>query len=479
MRFFYLLLCLFISLNFANASAENLEDVYKLAIKNDQTFLNATATRQASAEALPQAMSVLFPQISAVGNTAINRVTNSNTTSYNGFYKYNTNGYTVNLAMPLLNFNNWYNVGQAKNQVKQADATYADAAQTLILNTANAYFAVLSAEDTLRITQAKKAYLAKQLAQTKARYEVGVDAKTAVYNAQSSYDSAAATEISNKNSLYSAYLQLQVMTNKPIDSLARLTDNLPLMPPTPTRLDAWREAADTRNFALLATRFGADAARDNVKALNANHLPSLSTVDSYQYAVTGASVNTSNLRSVTKTATGGLQLNVPLFAGGQVLSQVRQAQAQYVAATATMELQHRQVDSNIVQTFNSVLAGISQINADRAAIVSANSALQSNEASYQAGTMTIVDVLNAVQNLYAAMQTFATDQYTYLTNTLTLKQLAGNLTNLDVAAINQWLTNGNTIPQHVIAQQVAPTPAMPAPQPAPNNKTTTAVPTKK
>ncbi len=438
----------------SNLFAEDLEQIYQLAIKNDQTFQNATALRQDTSEALPQALSVLFPLINGTATTAMNRVTTTNSTSTNGLAKYNTHGYTLNLSMPIINFNDWYLVGQAKAQAKQADADYATAAQSLIIRTAQAYFNVLKAEDTLRIDQAKKKLLATQLAQSTARYQVGVDPMTTVYNARAAYDGAVAAEINDKNGLYTAYLNLQVITGKPINQLTRLIDNLPLQPPVPTDLNAWQKAAETRNFSLLSLRFAADAARQFIHANQANQLPNLSTVNSYEFQQTSSNPNTVGLETQRTTITG-LQLSVPIFQGGEVLSQTRQAQARYVEAMTNLELQRRQTLANTFQTYNSVLSGISQIEADRATIKSNNEALESNQASYQAGTMTIVDVLTAINNLYSALQTFSADQYTYLENTLTLKQLAGNLSNLDIAAINQWLTNGNTISESEIKQALS------------------------
>jgi outer membrane protein len=355
--------------------------------------------------------------------------------------------------MPLINFNNWYGVSQAKSSVKAADATYADAAQSLILRTAQAYFNVLQAEQNLYFARSQKELLAKQLAQSKARYEVGVDALTSVYNVQAQYDAAVATQIANANALFTAYQNLNVITGKPIDHLSRLIDDLPLLTPNPNNISAWEKAAEDRNFSLLSLRYTAASQQAAIKIAQAGHLPSLSTVDSYEYGQTSVSGFNPGQQSTTTTSSVGLQVNVPLFSGGQVLSQTRQAQAQYVGAQTSLELQHRTVIAQVYQTYTSILAGISKIQADRASIQSANSALASNQASYQAGTMTIVDVLTAVSNLYNAQQTLVADEYNYLINTLTLKQLAGNLTNLDVTAINKWLTNGTTTSVAMVSQQ--------------------------
>lgn len=430
------------------AFAENLQDIYQLAIKNDQLFQNATATRQAAAEALPQAMAVLFPNISANASTVMNRTWSMANVNPNfgtgGLVKNNTNGYQLTLSMPIINFNQWYQVSEAKSQVKAADATYADAAQNLIIRTATAYFNVLSAEDLLENNRAQKELLAKQLKQANARFDIGVDAKTSVYNVQAQYDAAVAQEIASESALYAAYQDLQVITKKPVNHLSRLIDHLPLWQPTPNNMDAWQKAAEQHNFSILALRYAAEAARSAISASNANHLPVLSTNN--QYTRTADSQNASEPNGLRETSSSiGLSVTLPLFEGGQVLSQTRQAQDLYVQALTKMEQQHRQVSSQTLQTYSNILSGIVKIKADQAAIQSANSALTSNQAAYQAGTMTIIDVLSAIQNLYQAKRNYSADEYSYLLNTLTLKQLAGNLTNFDITSLNKYLKNGYTI----------------------------------
>jgi len=445
-------LCLLIH----SAWAENLEEVYQLAVSNDQLFQNATATRQAAAEALPQAFAVLFPNLGATANTSMNRSWTPSDVNPNftepGLVTNNSKGYQLTLTMPLIDFNQWYQVSEARSQVKAADATYADAAQSLILRTATAYFSVLSAQDMLENNQAQKDLLGKQLKQSKARFDIGVDAMTSVYNVQAQYDAAVAQEVASKSALYAAYQNLQVITKKPVEQLSRLIDKLPLWEPTPNNVDDWKQAAEQHNFSIISLREAADAARAAISASNANHLPVLSTNN--QFTRVSDSNNIAEPDGFVQTSRSlGLVVTVPLFEGGQVMSQTRQAQDQYVQALTTMEQQHRQVLSQTLQTYSNISAGIIKIQADQATIRSANSAVESNQLAYQAGTMTIVDVLVAIHNLYQAKQNYLSDEYNYLLNTLTLKQLAGTLTNVDIVALNKYLKKGHTIPLAELGHQ--------------------------
>jgi outer membrane protein len=105
-----------------------------------------------------------------------------------------------------------------------------------------------------------------------------------------------------------------------------------------------------------------------------------------------------------------------------------------------MEITHRQTIFNTEQSFNNVTAGISKVSADRIAVISAKSALESIQAGYRVGTKTILDVLLAEQTLYQTQATLSTDQYDYVLDTLALKQAAGSLNATDVITVNNlWL----------------------------------------
>lgn len=451
MRFFWLGFIASIAF-FSNAFAEDLAEVYQLAVANDQLFQNATATRQATAENLPQAIAALLPNINGIISSQMNRTwtTNANPNfATNGLVKYNSRGYELNLSMPIIDFNQWYQVSAAKAAVKAADANYAAAAQDLIIRTVTAYFNVLEAEDNLDNAHAQATLLSRQFTEAKARFSVGVDAITSVYNVQANYATAVAQEIAAKNNLYAAYQNLQVITKDPINRLSKLKNNLPLIKPTPDNFLAWQKSAESHNFSLLALRYQAAAARTTISANRANHLPVLSTVNSYSYSHESPNdAEPSGLQQ--KDSTLGLQLSVPLFSGGAVNSQTRQAQDLYVEALTNLEQQHRQITAQVFQNYSAIIAGISKIKADEAAVLAAESALKSNQAAYQVGTMTIVDVLTSLHNLYQAKQNLAADKYSYLINTLNLKRLAGNLSNLDILALNHDLDKTHTLPMNTL-----------------------------
>ena len=135
----------------------------------------------------------------------------------------------------------------------------------------------------------------------------------------------------------------------------------------------------------------------------------------------------------------GITLTIPLYSGGAVSSEVRQAQSNYVAASQDLEQAHRNVIRNTRNAYNTVIAGVSAIKALGQAVVSAESALKATEAGFEVGTRTIVDVLNSTRNLFDAKRNLSTTRYGYVQNILALKRAGGTITEKDLNDINQGL----------------------------------------
>jgi outer membrane protein len=429
-----------------SASATDLMDIYLKSVRCDPVFEAARATRLENREAIPQSLAGLLPNLSATANTTINvsDIVNikgvPNPLNVFGTVKYNQNGYSVTLTQPIVAPVNWMQVSAAKAQGKQADATFAAAAQDLMIRVARAYFAVLFAQDDLTYTEAEQAANARQLDQVKERFNVGLDPITSVYNAQASYDAVSARLIAAKNTLRDNLEALRRLTGERYDSIEGFKMAIPLQTPKPMDVDQWVNASRNMNLPFLASRYAVAAARSNVKVNFAGHFPTLNAVGnvSRTYGIALGLLDTNN-------AYAGLQLTVPIFQGGYVSSRTRQAEDQYAAAAAEMVDAYRKATVDTRQRFDDVMSGISQVKADKQAIFSAQSSVDSTEESFKAGVRTIVDVLIAQRQLFQTERDYARDEYNYLLNTLLLKQAAGTLSPMDLAKINCWLENGKTI----------------------------------
>ena len=139
------------------------------------------------------------------------------------------------------------------------------------------------------------------------------------------------------------------------------------------------------------------------------------------------------------TSNIALTMNFPVFQGGLVLSQTRQAQYDFQTSSEQMESAYRDVVVNSRIAFNTIIDGISKVSADRQTITSRKNSLDSVQAQYEVGTRTMTDVVNAQQQLFEAQNQLAGDQYGLIGALLNLKYLAGSLNVSDVQEINSWL----------------------------------------
>ena len=132
----------------------------------------------------------------------------------------------------------------------------------------------------------------------------------------------------------------------------------------------------------------------------------------------------------------GLQLNIPIFQGGAVNSKTREAEANRMAANASLEAARRTAALNARQSYLGVVNGLAGINALKAALTSSTSALESNKLGYEVGVRISIDVLNAEQQVYNTKRDLAKVRFDTLLAQLKLKAAVGALSEADLVQIN-------------------------------------------
>lgn len=431
----------------ASAQAADLMEVYELAVGNDPTFQSAGAVNRAAQEATPLARAGLLPSINGEVNAAGNR-TNAREASAGlfgpaaapGKRNFNTHDLRVNLNMPLYRKDRWIALDQAHVEVDQADATFAFARQSLMLRVAQAYFAVLSASDTLTFALAERDAFGQQLEQSQQRFEVGLIAITDVEEAKAGFDLARAQVIQAENALDNAREAMREITGQYHQALAGLGGRMPLEMPAPDEIDRWTETALTQNLQLVGQRHASDRARMEIQRVESGHLPTLDLVGSHsRNFANGSATGTTSSSTDTSSTVLGLQLNVPIYAGGSVVSRTRQSRHLYQREVDELERVRRSVHRQTRDAFLGVRSGISRVTALEQAVKSSEAAAEAVAAGFQVGTRTTVDVLNAKRDLFRAKRDLAEARYSYIVDTLTLKQAAGTLDEDDLRLVNSWL----------------------------------------
>ena len=433
-KFFPILIGLGLTGFSAISQAENLMQVYQQARISNPDLRKSAADRDAAFEKINEARSPLLPQL---GLGADYTYTNGYRDA-NGQDSNVTSG-ALQLTQTLFDMSKWRALTLQEKAAGIQDVTYQTDQQTLILNTATAYFNVLSAIDTLSYTEAQKQAIYRQLDQTTQRFNVGLVAITDVQNARSQYDSVLANEVTARNNLDNAVESLRQVTGNYYPQLSSLNVD-GFKTNKPETVNALLKEAENRNLSLLQARLNQDLAREQIRQAQDGHMPTLDL---------NASTGVSNSRysgsnnSTPDNDAGqnkiGLSFSLPLYQGGMVNSQVKQAQYNFVGASEQLESSHRTVVQTVRSSFNNINASISSINAYKQAVVSAQSSLDAMEAGYSVGTRTIVDVLDATTTLYNAKQQLSSARYNYLINQLNIKSALGTLNEQDLVALNNTL----------------------------------------
>jgi outer membrane protein len=424
-----------------HAAAEDLIQVYREAQRYDAVYAAARQTLVAGRERLPQGRALILPTFNLSGSAQASRIesVSRNEATFPSFTREPRSlGYTLTLAQPIFRPQNFLQYRQAEFLVAQAEATFAQAGQDLIVRTAQAYFDVLAAQDTLELVRAQKAAISEQLAQAKRNFEVGTATITDTHEAQARYDLIGAQEIAAQNDLENKRRALQLITGKEYRDLRPLRPEVKLAPPNPNNMESWVELAEKQSYPVQVQEAVAEVAVLEAKRASAAHLPTLDAVATYGQTGQTASTTTSTGSDVTST-TIGLQFAVPLYQGGALNSREREAAALSLKSRDDLENARRTAALTTRQSYLSVINGISQIGALEQALVSSQSALDSTKLGYEVGVRINIDVLNAQQQLYSTRRDLAVARYNTITNQLRLRAAAGSLREEDLEEVNRVL----------------------------------------
>ena len=417
------------------AAGADLMQVYQDALANDAKFSAARAQFEAGQEKVVQGRAGLLPQIGVSANTTYTDAdVRTRVPPGSSSPSYNSNGYGVQLTQPLFRWQNWVQFKQGELQTALAETQFGIARQDLVLRVAEAYFNVLNAQDALAAVTQLRTAAGEQLELAKTSFEVGTVTITDVHEAQSRFDLASAQEIAAQNQLEVARQTLAQIIGRQPEALAGLREGVALQRPQPENIADWVAAAESGSFGVQAQQLAREIAAREVERARAGHLPTVDIVASH-----GLNNRPQPSTERSEATTIGLQLNVPLYAGGRVSSVSREAAALRLKADADLEDARRSAALAARQSWLEVTSGMAQVRALEAARVSSSSALDANKLGYEVGVRINIDVLNAQTQLADTLQKLARARYDTLLAQLRLKAAAGTLGEDDVLAINALL----------------------------------------
>lgn len=428
----------------SNTSLEqtlSLIEIYQQALANDPNLASALSANQAAQEWIEQSKALYRPEVNfnasvSASQTNIRFLGDGSPFRNQGRTNFETYNYNVEARQPIYRKDSLLQIDQSKTQVRLADKQLHLAQQNLILRTTQVYFDVLMAQENIALIQAQKSAILGQLEQAKANFDVGIATITDVNEAQARFDLAISQEIAAFNTFEIAKRSVQAITGNIPQALTPVRDNI--VPNQLTQeMQEWIDVAEKNNLNIQINQDAYTIAEQDVARAKSGHLPTLDAVANYADNYQTGSAN--GFGSELKSAVIGLQLQIPLYLGGAVVSRQRQAAFNQDKARSDIEIARRQTALETQSAYMNLNTSIAQIKAFEKALSSSESQVESTKLGYEVGVRNSIDVLNAQQQLFTAKRDLLQARYQYLVNIIQLKTASGVVAEVDIADINQQL----------------------------------------
>lgn len=417
------------------ASAQTLQDALVQAYQNNPQLQAERANLRATDENVPQALANWRPTVSLTASqayshidstsreTTVNSLNQTTTSDVSGSSSNLPQTYGVSISQPIYRGGRTVaQTAEALNLVQAERARLVLEEETILLAVATDYMNVVRDQATVDLDVNNEQVLKKQLEQVQDQFRVGEVTRTDVAQAEASYAQAIATRQAAEGTLQVDRANFERDVGVPPGKLAAPTG----LPPLPTTRDASINLAATGNPNVIAAQFTQQAGEDNIKVIRGALLPQVGLTASLTHSKDSSSSGSNGERADDASIVA--QLTVPLYEGGSIYSETRQAQ-QTVAQRKSLVDDARRAAAQSAATF------WEQITSDRATIVSLQAAIRANEISLDGtrqeaavGQRTVLDILNAEQTLLQSRVNLVSSQHDEIVAELSLASAIGALT---------------------------------------------------
>jgi len=421
------------------AQAMSLMQAYEAALLNDPTYLSAWQESVGGKEYQVLGRSSLLPQLSASYSSSRIR---ADLTQPDGLGNlrtshpvYISHASVVQLRQPLFSLDAWARYKQGKAQTQYSDAQFSSRMQEMILRVSSAYIDALFAGEQLALAQAQRDTLIEQMKVNDRLFEKGEGTKTDMLETQSRLALSEAQLLEAIDNQANAKATLATLVGGDVGGLDQLREGFRLAPLPEGGFEALKKIALETNPELQAGLFAVDAARQEVNKARSGHTPRVDFVASYSKS------NADTLNTYTQESTNrsiGVQINIPLYSGGAVSAQSRQAVATVEKNRNDLQARTDKVVLELRKDYAVVVSSSARIRALEKAVASAQLLVKSTEQSIKGGVRINLDLLNAKQQLFTSQRDLAQARYTYLVTLLKMKAAVGTLGPDDVREIASY-----------------------------------------
>ncbi|SFU38910.1 TolC family outer membrane protein [Pseudoduganella namucuonensis] len=411
-------------LHSSGASALGLMQAYEAALKNDPVYRAAFYSNEAGKENRILGRSNLLPSLSGSYSGSKNRSDIKNGALPETHPEYNSKSAVVQLRQTLVNFDALARYKQGGLQADYSASIYMSEQQQVALRVVGAYVEVLFKQDQLAVAKFERDAYVERMKVNDRMFSKGEGTRTDMLETRARLDVAEAALLEAQDNLAATRATLAGVIGGDPGELDRLTPQFSQRPLGTQSFDAWKRLAMERSHEIRTRQLAVEIGRQEVNKAKAGHYPRLDFVASYSKN-TSESINTINQDSTTRSV--GLQLNVPLYAGGSVNASTRQAVANREKAAAELQAE---IDKSMVELrkdYDQLISSVSRIEALGKAVDSGKLLVTATEQSIKGGVRINLDLLDAQRQLSATERDLAQARYSYILAYLKLRAAAGTL----------------------------------------------------
>lgn len=424
------------------ASAIGLMQAYQDALQNDPAYRSAKFENDAGQENRAIGRSSLMPNLSisyAANRNFLNMTTITSQGNYSSQPNYNGMVSTLSLRQPLFNLGDLARYNEGVAQAEYSRAQFGGRGQELVIRLVSAYTDALYAEDQLALANAQRDAFEEQKLVNERMMQKGEGTKTDELETESKYAMALAQVIEAQDGVTAAKRALSAIVGEDVGDVDHLTDDFRTRPLEPASFAEWKELALANNADLAAQRYAVEASRQEMKKNRSGHMPQLDFVASVSKNNAG-SIYTYNQDMTVRSY--GVELNMPLFAGGYVNATTRQANANYERARADLSDKTNKALIELQKQYELVQSSSARVNALTKAVDAARLLVVATRESIKGGVRVNLDLLNAQQQFFQSRRDLAQARYNYLLSYLRLKQASGTLAADDLQRVAKYFTPG-------------------------------------
>jgi outer membrane protein len=421
---------LFVFPTFAAVPGSTLEDFFTAAINYSPDLQIAQESLNIGAARKKAANGQLLPQINAGGSVSDNRLK-----QFNNFQNFDGERYYLSLTQVLFNWQAFSVRKQAYLREDQLEEEYYYQLAFLLTDVAEKYFNVLQAEDALDSIASEIDAVTNQLNQIQSLYDRQLAQITDLYQGRASLAAVQAEELQLEAEVALSREALRSISGLDVGPLHILTDEAEITPLEFSQ-QYYVQQARERNHQILAREYALRAAEEGISERRGAYMPRVSFIAQRQ----DSDVGFDNLPiNRTDNTYIGLDVSIPLYAGGSNRAAVSEASSRRSIAEYELRAIQLETRASVRAAHLQVQSSEAQANAGRILVESTALAAEAMQQGFLLGTVTSVDVLNALRDQYQAERELQRTRYEHVKYLLLLKRETGTLSSEDLLEVGSWL----------------------------------------